>query len=491
MRLSLSLLLLLPALFAQQPRLDYATYLGAAGSDTIIASTTDREGNIWVTGYTTSADFPAAGDAFRNSYTAGRDIFVTKIDPRRERDQQIVYSTFIGGSGNDEPTGIALDDAGFVYVCGFTNSDNFPLAGNAFQGRPGGREDGFVLKLDPRTGGDPGLVYSTYLGGSSADRATALVVRGGRIHVVGYTNSNAETFPIAGAAVRRDPAGDWDAFAAIVDPSRGSASETLVYSTRLGGNRTDAALALAVDTAGNFLIAGYTSSADFPILQRANPVEFRGATDAFLTRIDPTNPQVTFSTLIGGSDTDVAYAITIDRMGAVYLAGHSGSPDFPTTSGAPQMGAAGRGDAFVARFFLDRGSEVSALNWSTLLGGEAGDVAYAIDLADNNDVWIAGYTLSDRFPVRGDAPQRASGGVVDAFFTRVNAGAPAGEAIRLSTFWGGTGIELFQSLKVDGCNVLMSGIAQNSGLILSPNATQAELKGFSDGYLARFNVCGQ
>ncbi|MBY0373329.1 MAG: SBBP repeat-containing protein, partial [Bryobacteraceae bacterium] len=189
MRLSLSLLLLIPALFAQQPRLDYATYLGAAGSDAIIASTTDREGNIWVTGYTTSADFPAAGDAFRNAYTAGRDIFVTKIDPRRERDQQIVYSTFIGGSGNDEPTGIALDDAGFVYICGFTNSDNFPLAGNAFQGRPGGREDGFVLKLNPRIGGDPGLVYSTYLGGSSADRATALVVRGGRIHVVGYTNS--------------------------------------------------------------------------------------------------------------------------------------------------------------------------------------------------------------------------------------------------------------------------------------------------------------
>lgn len=477
------------SLVAQTPRLDYGTFLGSAGFETITATAMDKEGNIWVAGYTTSSDFPAAGDAYKNSYTAGRDIFVTKIDPRREREEQIVYSTFIGGTGNEEPAAIAIDDDGFVYVCGYTNSGDFPLAGSAFQGAPGGREDAFILKLNPRVGGADGLVYSTYLGGAAADRATAMAVRNGRVYVVGYTNS--ETFPTAGPAVRTERAGDWDAFAAIIDTVRGSASETLVYGTRLGGSRTDAAMGVALDPAGNMLITGFTSSEDFPIIQRAIPVSYKGATDAFLTRIDPTRPEVTFSTLIGGSDTDAGYAVTIDGMGAVWVAGHAGSNDFPTTSGAPQMGAAGRGDGFVARFFFDRGSEVQALNWSTLLGGEGGDVIYAMDLADNGDVFVAGYTLSDRFPVRGDAPQRASGGVIDAFFARIRGSAPAGEAIVLSTFWGGSGVETFNALKVYGCNVLAAGVAQNTGLVLSPNATQAELKGFSDGYLTRFNVCGQ
>ena len=342
---------------------------------------------------------------------AGR-FFLARIDPTKSGAEALTYASYIGGDGLDEPTALVAD-GDFIYMCGVTTSTNFPMAGSAYQGTAGGDRDAFVLKLDPRVGGDAAMVYATYLGGSRGDGCNTLAVRNGKVYVGGYTNS--ETFPTTGNAFQGGQVGGWDAWVAVLDMTRASAAESLEYATRLGGEQTDSATAVTADAQGILYVAGYTASSGFPVSPNAPQRAFRGVTDLFLVRIDPARGESIYSTLWGGSDNDVPTAIALDATNAVVVVGYSLSSDFPTTSGSAQATAAGRGDAFVLRVRLDASAPEPIL-YSTLFGGSAGDVAESVAVNAQNEIFVVGYTLSTDLPIRGESLQRANAGVTDGLY---------------------------------------------------------------------------
>jgi hypothetical protein len=469
-----------------QSQVNYGSYLGTDLYDTIVASAVDSKGNIWVTGYTSSDTFPLAGEAFRNTSGGGREIFLARIDPTKSGQDGLTYASYIGGDGLDEPTALAVD-GDYVYMCGVTTSTNFPLAGLAFQGTPGGDRDAFVLKLDPNTLGDAGMVYATYLGGTRADACSSLTVKNGKVYVGGYTNS--ETFPATGNAFQFSQIGGWDAWVAVLDMEKGTASETLVYASRLAGEQADATTAVTADAQGIIYVAGYTASAGFPVSPNAPQRALRGVTDIFLVRIDPSQPAAIYSTLWGGADSDVPTAITVDSTGALIVAGYSLSSDFPTTSGSAQATAAGRGDAFVMRVRLDPAVPEPIL-YSTLLGGKAGDVAQAVAVNAQNEVFVAGYTLSTDFPLRGNSVQKANGGVIDGFIAKILPNTPAGTALTYTTYLGGSGQDTISGLSVtNSCEVTVSGFTSSPSISLTDTAYQPDLKGYADGFVNRINLC--
>lgn len=321
----------------------YSTYLGGSGWDFAGRVALDAAGDAYLTGATSSSTYPTA-NAAQPHYGGGmRDAFVTALSPSGT----LLYSTYLGGSGEDEGRGIAVDSAGNAYVAGQTQSSNFPTMG-ALQPALGGSFDAFVTKLSSAGA----IVYSTYLGGSDLDNANGVAVDGaGEAVVVGSTAS--QNFPTANAAQGANGGGSclglWfklgvcsDAFITKLN-ANGTA---LVYSTYLGGSGKELGEGVALDSGGNAYVTGGTSSTNFPTsnpLQAANG----GGTDAFVAKVDP-NGSVLYSTYLGGSGYDDGYGLAADSAGNVFVTGLTTSTNFPTAS-PMQGGAGGGGDAFVAK----------------------------------------------------------------------------------------------------------------------------------------------
>ena len=252
------------------PVLDYSTYLGGSGSDGGEGIAVDGKGNAYITGVTDSSNFPTE-EAFQPANAGAFDVFVTKLS----RDGTVLdYSTYLGGSNFDLGLGIAVDGKGNAYVTGLTVSSDFPTE-EAFQPANAGSFDAFVTKLS-RDGAE--LVYSTYLGGSSADSGESIAVDGkGNAYITGQTISG--DFPTE-AAFQPANAGSIDAF--VTKLSRDGAE--LVYSTYLGGSGSDSVQGIAVDGKGNAYVTGETLSSDFPTEEAFQPAN-AGSFDAFVSKI--------------------------------------------------------------------------------------------------------------------------------------------------------------------------------------------------------------
>src|SRR6266550_127337 len=255
----------------------YSTYLGGSSDDLGFGIAVDAAGNAYVTGETGSTDFHGASSSMiQSSNGGGFDAFVAKFNAGGTA---LVYSTYLGGSGDDAGQGIAVDAAGHAYVTGYTFSTNFPTTLLAFQSANAGSTDAFVTKLNPA--GSVPLVYSTYLGGSGDDFGQGIAVdAAGNAYVTGYTGST--NFPTTAGAFQIANAGSNDAFVTTLNPA---GSAPLVFSTYLGGSSDDFGFGIAVDAAGNAYVTGQTLSTIFPTtpgaFQRANA----GSSDAFVTKI--------------------------------------------------------------------------------------------------------------------------------------------------------------------------------------------------------------
>jgi len=317
----------------------YSTYLGGSGADSGSGIAVDAAGSAYVTGWTSSTNFPTA-NAQQASNKGGSDVFVTKLNGTGSA---LVYSTYLGGTGEDYGAGIAVDSAGNAYLVGNTYSTNFPTA-NPLQALLGGGDyDVFVAKLNAA---GSALVYSTYLGGSGTDSGSGIAVdSGGNAYVTGGTSST--NFPTASplqasyTAAACNLGGNFrpcnDAFVTKVNP----AGSALVYSTYLGGSVDDVGRGIAVDSAGNAYVTGYTTSSDF---RTVNPVQaiFGAGTcpgvpsgicqDAFVTRLNSTGSALVYSTYLGGSDSDVGTDIAVSPGGGVYVTGVTQSANFPTAN---------------------------------------------------------------------------------------------------------------------------------------------------------------
>ena len=250
----------------------------------------------------------------------------------------MVYSTYLGGSSDDNGWGIAVDAGGAAYITGSTSSTDFPTR-QAFQGAKAGNPDAFVTKLSPA---GTALVYSTYLGGSSSDAGRGIAVdAAGAAYITGGTDST--DFPTQ-QAFQGAKAANSDAFVTKLSPT----GTTLAYSTYLGGSSFDEGWGIAVDAAGAAYITGYTFSTDFPTRQ-AFQGALAGGWDAFVTKLSPAGNTLAYSTYLGGSSGDDCFGIAVDAAGAAYIIGVTGSINFPTANAFQESNYGGI-DVFVAKF---------------------------------------------------------------------------------------------------------------------------------------------
>jgi len=411
----------------------FATYLGGSGGDSAAGIALDPGGNVIVAGSTRSPNLPV-NRAFQSTLLGPQDAFLSKLNANGT---QLLYSTYLGGSGTDWARGVALDPSGRALVIGGTDSSNFPTSTGAFQAAfGGGAEDGFITKADTTQSGTASLLFSTYLGGSAAEVVSAIAVdTAGSAFVTGTTSSanfptaNAFQSACASCANTATPvAAEFDTFVSKLN-ANGTA---LVYSTFLGGNQHDASEAIALDSLGNAYVAGETQSPDFPTTPGAFQTSLRSG-DAFVSKLNATGALI-YSSLIGGSDWDGARAIGLDSAGNAYLTGYTYASDFPTVK--PLQGTNGVdcfdflvgaptpcSDAFVTEI----NSTGSELSFSTYLGGggaddsetdiavDAGGNAYVIGTAGNTFPSTPGALLmsGDGFaakisPVTGSQPTATS-----------------------------------------------------------------------------------
>jgi len=417
------------------PTLVYSTYLGGSGSDSATGIAIDGSGNAFITGGTTSSNFPTSNPE-QKATGGGSDVFVTELNPSGG---SLVYSTYIGGSSFDKGTSIAIDSSGNAYVTGYTSSPNFPTTSKAFsttyQGN--GNSEAFALKLNS---GGSALGYSTYLGGSGGDFGQGIAVdSGGNAYITGSTQS--ANFPVANA-IQGTLGGGSDAFVTKLDP----AGATLLYSTFLGGSTSDSGQAIAVDSAGEAYVTGFTFSTNFPTknpLQSAN----NGGADAFVAKLNGAGSQLVFSTYLGGSGDDRGLGLTLNAGGNVFITGSTQSPNFPTTSGAYQTTPGGNTDAFIAQV----NAAGSQLVYSTYLGGSDVDQGNGIGVDSAGNAYVIGSTASTNFPTQTPTQATLGEGACgspcsNAFVAALN---PQGSGLVYSTYLGGSGPDYGQAIAVD------------------------------------------
>lgn len=395
----------------------YSTFLGGNGRDHALGLAIDAAGNAYVTGHTSSGNFPTLS-AHRTAWNNTTDGFVTKLNPSGSG---LVYSTYIGGpDAANQGHRIAIDASGNAYVAGTTDSSNLPVTPGAYDATYNAGTDAFVLKL---SAAGSTVLYGTYLGGNGKEDGWGIAVDGGGdIFVAGHTES--ANFPTTPGAWDRTRGGNRDAFVARFHPA-GNGGADLVYSTYLGGRNNEELYGLAVDAADNAYVAGWTQSPDFPTTPGA--YDRRPFTDfdhhIFVTRLNPNGSALTYSTLMGGRYPDKAYDLALDAAGNIYIAGTTQSDDFPTTLGAFQESLKDTEpwnyDIFVARF-KPAGSGVADLIYSSYMGGTNSlDEAHGIAVDGSGKVYMTGRTSANNFPTTPGAFDRTFNSGRDAFVVKL------------------------------------------------------------------------
>src|SRR6266702_1026233 len=467
------------------PQLVYATYLGGSGSDYIGGIAVngndfaggidnfgggltyagglaiDSNGNAFITGATASPNFPTTSGAFQAANNGGySDAFVTKLGPFGTN---LVYSTYLGGPGQDSGNAIAVDNAGNAYVAGATYSlssgkPKFPTTSGAYQANNNGGSDAFITKFD--TNG--AVVYCTFLGGSTSEAANAIAVdSNGNACVAGVvqdTTTIIPNLPSSDFLTSSGNSGPHGAlpntfqtnfnrgitdgyFAGVTDgfvSKMNSNGTALLFSTFLGGGFEDTAYAIAVDSSNRVYVMGESSSTNFLTLNAAQPANGGFGVDpdfplvdAFVAVFETNGASLRYSTYLGGSGYESGFSVyrfgmALDQFGDIYVTGYTDSssdallPDlpFPLTPGADQTNSAGSSDAFVAKINPTVPGP-SSLIYSTLLGGDGNEWGTAIAVDTNGNFYVAGFTSSStNFPVPNGYDRTYNGGTYDGFVAK-------------------------------------------------------------------------
>lgn len=465
------------------PTITYSTYLGGNNSDYGGGIGVDGAGNIIVAGSTLSTNFPTMNplQATCNSCSSGlADAVVSKFNPAGSA---LIYSTYLGGSGNDGTVDMQVDPAGNAYVAGQTDSIDFPTV-NAYRATPVGLYDVFLFKLNPAGNA---LVYSTYLGGTGPDFAYSLEILSGASGYDAYVSGTtiSTDFPLLNAYQGTFGGGGSDLFVTRFY----SSGSQLVYSTYLGGNQSEESEGLEVDALGNAYIAGYTISPNYPTLN-AFQSTYGGNGDGFLTKIAPTGNALVYSTYLGGPNQDVASDVAVDALGQAVVTGDVETGGFPLQGAIQSTFGGGDEDAFVTKF----NAAGNGLVYSTYLGGGTGPGLYGgrdrgsvVAVNSAGEAFVSGYTYSSNFPTvnafqgtYGGTCNAVAGG--DVFLTRINAG---GTALSYSSFLGGSCDESpFGIVAMDNGDIYLTGMTTSTNFP-RVNAYQQNKSSLSDLFVTK------
>lgn len=415
------------------PIVDYSTYLGGDAGDHIEDIAVNAANEIFVTGFTSSTNFPVAGPI--QSDANGFDVFVSKFS---SSGGSLIYSTYLGGDAGDVARAIRVNSAGNAFIAGYTGSTDWPLL-DEYQ-TDQADVDAFVTQLSPSGNS---LVYSTYLGGGAVDEGYDLAIDSAdNAFVTGKTSST--DFPTVSPYQSNSP--DFDVFVTKISPT----GTALLYSTYLGGSSTEQGNGIAVDKLGYAYVTGVTASINFPTL---NPIQTnQPLADAFVTRLEPSGSTLAFSTYIGGSGDEGARRMAVDNLGNAYIVGSTGSSDFPLQD--PWRAISEGDEGFVTKLSTSGGG----ILFSTFLGGDSVDSPQDVVVDASGNIYVAGSTTSTDFPTLHEYQSNQPN--EDAFATKFSS---SGDLV-FSTYLGGSDADAAEAIAIDN-----SGNAYIAGGTLSTN----------------------
>lgn len=458
--------------------LHYSSFLGGAVSDEVTAAAADGSGCLYVAGYSVSSEFPVTAGGYQTVSGGGiytGDVFVTKVSPSGSA---LIYSTFLGGVGDDLAGGIAVDQAGNAYLAGLTGSDaDFPVTAGAYDADfNGGDIDAFVAELNPS---GSALVYSTYLGGSDSetnitsfcDGAIALDPLSGCVYVAGMTWSS--DFPVTGGAYDTDFGGSgyWagDGYVAKLQLA-GNGQSDLLAATFLGGEGDDWTWDIAMSGGAPFIV-GTTDSAFLPSPAFGHPPvgDENYGYQGFLVKMDSDLSGLSYGGYIGGYDGDEAFGVAADSAGQAFVTG-VGAPQPGDDSGAYVVKVNASGTGFLYR---------------TVFAGTGADYSYDIAIDGSGNAFVTGLTDSSDFQVTPDAYDTGyNGGASDSFLGCVGSNG----AILYSTYFGGSGSDTGRAISVSGGGVYLGGSTSSVDFPIL-NAYQPSIAsdtGDKDAFFAKF-----
>ncbi len=452
-------------------RLLWSTFLGGTSEEIAWSVTVDADDHPVVAGVTFSTAFPTTPGAYDRTYQGLGDVFVSKLSADGS---ELLWSTFLGGTAMNFDYGyaVALDPFGNPMVTGYTWSSDFPVTPGAYDSGFNGGVDVFVSKLS-QDGSQ--LLWGTYLGGLDYDIGYAINTDSeGNPVVAGRTLS--PDFPTTPGAYDTSPNGEEDAFVSVLTGS----GDILAWSTLIGGNAYDGASALEVGPDGAPFVIGYSASADFPGDGFAG-----GLYDGFACKVRPDGSDLIWTRLFGGSGADYGNGLALDRNGNLFVCGETGSPDFPVTDGAFDVGYNGDDDVYVAKLKSDTGT----ILWATFLGGTVPfyETAFGIDVDEADRPIVAGSTPASDFPTTADGYDTSHNGASDVWVARL---AQDGSALDWSSFLGGSGDDYGLDLVVSGLGqAIVAGIAGDATFPSTDGAYDPDYNGdFSDVFVAKLLI---
>ncbi|MHA2296531.1 MAG: SBBP repeat-containing protein [Candidatus Hodarchaeales archaeon] len=470
----------------QETTLAYSTFIGGKDIDNSFEIILDSDNNVYITGRTLSYDFPVTDNASDSSYNYGYDAFVTKLS---NDGSTLIFSTYIGGSGDDYGRAIMLDNENNVYIAGSTTSKDFPTTSNAYDSTyNGGAKDIFIVKLSA-DGSE--ILYSTYIGGKNTETCTSLALdSSGNMCFTGATRSI--DYPTTDNAFNSMYSGGTGASESWVGgdvyiTKLSADGSTLLYSTFIGGFANEQSWSIALDNSDNMYFNGYTESYDFPTTNNAYRSIFSGMGDSFACKLSTDGSELTFSTFIGGISYDVAYPFVLDDENNMYIPGYTYSHNFPTTRNAYdqalnngksivsskyniKMFSDSIGDPYARDGFLVKlAANGSNLLFSTYIGGSSHEETMDVALDSLGNIIIIGTTHSSDFPVTYDnlgSKQSSDSG--DVFVSKISTD---GSNLLYSTCIGGSSHEEGMFIDIDSSdNVYITGWTFSNDFPVTSNA---------------------
>jgi hypothetical protein len=509
------------------PTLFYSTWFGSGGESNVQVAVDQNGFNVYLAGSTTSATFPTV-NAIQSTLKGTQNIFISQLNPTAAGNAQLVFSTYLGGSGTDTAAGVAVDsNAGSIYVAGTTTSSDFPHTPNAFQQAPEeAGTHGFLSKISLLLGQES-LTYSTFISGNGTDTVTGLAIDHSNDAFLTGTTTSTDTvsngFPATsnGFQTASNDVGATQFFASKINTGA-SGPSSMVYSTYFGGGYpaapTTVGGGIAVDTSGNMYftgasnfwgIAGPAGQPPFPLLAAqqtcldqpganancTNPAP--SALDAFVAKINPTlvgTGGLQYSTFLGGSGDDVGLAIAVDSASNAYITGETFSGDWNTPPTLTPFQAAnnGSGDAFIAKLGnLTAG--IYPITYFTYLGGSGEDIGHGIAVDSVSAAHVTGVTNSpDLLVLDQISDQPVYGGLGDAFVALIlttASGRPTNPPVGDYLTWlGGSGFDEGTGIALDNFNATYVAGDTQSGNFPTVNPYQPGLAGTRDAFVSKLTA---